>query len=326
MIKAKIRKGVVILSAGAKERVIGVIGAVLLVLFTLYALLDTFVIERSYGTAAVSPTYEVSTATAAVPDEGADGSEKAISASSPVVTENSYSDGEISITLSEYRAYDTAIYVADVTLSSPDQILSAFADNVYGRNVKDETSSIAADNGAILAINGDFYGSRNSGYVIRNGVLYRNVPAGNEDLVIWSDGEFGFINERDVSAEELLSNGAYQVFSFGPALVSDGCIAVTEGEEVGRAKASNPRTAIAVVDDLHYLFIVSDGRTDESEGLTLSELAEFALTLGAQDCYNLDGGGSSTMYFNGKVVNNPTTSGNGTKERSVSDIVYVANY
>ena len=78
-----------------------------------------------------------------------------------------------------------------------------------------------------------------------------------------------------------------------------------------------------MIDDLHYVFVVSDGRTDESEGLSLYQLAEFISELGAETAYNLDGGGSSSMVFNGNVINNPTTSGNRIKERSVSDIVYI---
>ena len=46
--------------------------------------------------------------------------------------------------------------------------------------------------------------------------------------------------------------------------------------------------------------------------------------LGCTEAYNLDGGGSTTMYFNGQVVNQPTTNGNTIKERAVSDIVYIA--
>ena len=88
-------------------------------------------------------------------------------------------------------------------------------------------------------------------------------------------------------------------------------------------RASNPRTAIGIYDDLHYVFVVSDGRTDESEGLSLYQLAEFMQSLGVTTAYNLDGGGSSTMYFNGEIVNNPTTNGKSIKERKVSDIVYV---
>lgn len=87
--------------------------------------------------------------------------------------------------------------------------------------------------------------------------------------------------------------------------------------------ASNPRTAIGIIDNLHYVFVVSDGRTEESEGLSLLELAEFMEGLGVETAYNLDGGGSSTMYFNGEVINTPTTNGRSVKERSVSDIVYI---
>ena len=87
--------------------------------------------------------------------------------------------------------------------------------------------------------------------------------------------------------------------------------------------ASNPRTAIGVVDELHYLFVVSDGRTKTSEGLSLRELAEVLQELGAKTAYNLDGGGSSTMVFQGQVVNNPTTNGKRITERSVSDIVCI---
>lgn len=108
-----------------------------------------------------------------------------------------------------------------------------------------------------------------------------------------------------------------------PALVEDGAVVVSEDDEVGKAKTSNPRTAIGIMDALHYMFVVSDGRTDESAGLSLSQLAEFMQGLGVVTAYNLDGGGSSTMYFNGEVINNPTTSGRSIKERSVSDIVYI---
>ena len=88
--------------------------------------------------------------------------------------------------------------------------------------------------------------------------------------------------------------------------------------------ASNPRTAIGIVDPLHYVFVVSDGRTKASEGLSLRELAQIMQELGVKTAYNLDGGGSSTMVFQGRVVNNPTTNGKRVSERSVSDIVCIA--
>lgn len=130
-------------------------------------------------------------------------------------------------------------------------------------------------------------------------------------------------DQTEVTAQELVEDGVWQAFSFGPALVTDGEISVAEGEETGKAKASNPRTAIGVIDDLHYLFVVSDGRTSESAGLSLHELAAFMQQLGATTAYNLDGGGSSTMVFGGEIINNPTAGGNRIGERKVSDIVYI---
>lgn len=292
-----------------------VLYTILLVSFTCYIILDTFVIARVYTN---------------VPADESDNRSDMPETDNPqytgsaVITDTSYNDQNFSITLTEYREYDTTIYVADVSVSSADYLQTAFAQSSYGRNITEKTSAIAETNNALLAINGDYYGSQEKGYVLKNGVLYRETASSNqEDLVIWEDGSFEIITEGEVTAAALLENGALQVLSFGPALIMDGSISVSESEEVGKAKASNPRTAIGIVDDLHYLFVVSDGRTDESEGLTLYQLAAFIKSLDADIAYNLDGGGSSTMYFNGEIINNPTSSGNTIKERSVSDIVYI---
>ena len=234
-----------------------------------------------------------------------------------------YSDSKSKITVTQYRAYDSNIYVADVEVTDGTSILSAFANNTYGRNITDTTSDMAEENNAVLAINGDYYGARQSGYVIRNGVVYRNQGSNGEDMVISKDGSLSFVSESDTTTDSLIQKQAWQVLSFGPVLVENGQVAVSENDEVGMAMASNPRTAIGTVAKNHYLFVVSDGRTSESAGLSLYELANFMKSLGATNVYNLDGGGSSTMVFQGEVVNNPTTNGNKISERAVSDILYI---
>ena len=304
--------------------------SLVLLAFTAYALLDTFAIRRVYATVE-PPSSETGTGTVSAAAEPAQSvclssesrTAEAGTGAAPaaVQTSDSYSDGSVSVSLMTYRAFDTDIYVADVTLSSPDALQTAFARSSFGRNVTAATSDTAESAGAVLAVNGDNYGSREKGYVIRNGVLYRDTPAREqEDLVIWADGSFSIVSESEVSAQELLDAGAQQVFSFGPGLLSEGEIMVGTRDEVDRAKASNPRTAIAVVAPGHYLLVVSDGRSGESEGLTLYELAEFLQSLGARTAYNLDGGGSSTMVFLGDVVNNPSGRSG---ERAVTDILYV---
>lgn len=299
-----------------------VLYAVILTSFTVYVALDTFVIARAY-TAVPSAGGDNAAAYDPVrPDMEADSASKV--SDSPVITSDSYSDEHMHIQITEYREYDTAIYVADISISSAEYLKTALAQNTYGKNITENTSQIARANNAILAINGDYYGAQTKGYVLKNGVLYRESAAqAREDLAIWADGSFLIITESADSASALLENGVVQILSFGPALVVNGAVCVSNTQEVGKAKASNPRTAIGIVDSLHYLFVVSDGRTDQSEGLSLYQLAAFMQGLGADTAYNLDGGGSSTLYFNGAVINNPTTNGKTIKERGVSDIVYI---
>ena len=299
-----------------------------LLLFTGYLLADTFLIKRVYATAASESDTKASaiqtaeeTETIAIVAEESEAAEEPIP-NEPVTTDTTYSDGNITVQLSAYRLYETTVYVADVQLSSADYLKTALAENSYGRNITAKTSTMASSVNAILAINGDYYGAQRSGYVIRNGVLYRNTSSGSEDLVIYADGTFGIISEDEITAEELLASGAWNVLSFGPALVEGGAVAVSKNDEVGRAMASNPRTAIGVIDDLHYVFVVADGRTSDSDGLSLYELATFLQSIGCETAYNLDGGGSSSMVFLGNLINNPAN-GRKSSERSVSDIVYI---
>ena len=319
-----------------------------------YTLLDSFVIEQTYQTVAAHVVTQVSAAEVTETPastvsssgkkkkssgsgsvKGSSSERRSSSSEESEVIESvdlfssdasSYSDENIQISVTEYTCSDTQLYVADIQLSSIDYLYTAFAQNAYGKNVTDETSSIAQQNSAILAINGDYYGARNSGYVLRNGTLYRDTASSSdqEDLVINADGSFSIITEGTASASDIASSGALQVFSFGPALIIDGEISVSATEEVGKAMASNPRTAICEIEPLHYLFVVADGRTDESEGLSLYELAQFLQdNFEIRTAYNLDGGGSSTMVFNGQLVNNPTTSGSRISERSVSDVICI---
>ena len=174
-------------------------------------------------------------------------------------------------------------------------------------------------------MNGDYYGANSTGYVIRNGVVYRDTvreDSSNGDLAIYKDGSFKIIYEDEISADQLVKGGVVNLLAFGPSLVENGEITVDTNSEVGQSMASNPRTAIGIIDENHYIIVVSDGRTSESEGLSLYQLAEVMKSYGVKTAYNLDGGGSSTLYFNGQVINKPTTNGT-ISERAVSDIVYI---
>ena len=289
-----------------------VLGLLLTSSFT-YSMLKTFVLAETIST--VSNASSTSNTTAA-----------SQAAKNAQVTDTSYSDGNISVTLTEKTVNETQVYVADITLSSSDYLKTALAQNSYGTNVIAKTSVTAAENNAILAVNGDYYGANSSGYVIRNGVVYRDSvreDASNGDLAIYKDGSFKIIYEDQVSADQLVQDGVVNLLAFGPSLVENGEISVDTNTEVGQDMSSNPRTAIGIIDENHYIIIVSDGRTSESKGLSLYQMAEVMKSYGVKTAYNLDGGGSSTLYFNGQVINKPTTGGSKISERAVSDIVYI---
>lgn len=247
------------------------------------------------------------------------------------VTENSAVTSDASIQISTVvtgsGAETVTYYVADVTLNDATALRSAFANNQFGENITETTSTIAQANDALFAINGDYYGFRSTGIVIRNGVVYRDSGA-RQGLAFYRDGHVEVFDETATDAQTLVDAGVWNTLSFGPALVEDG--EIVEGiDEIEidtnfgnhSIQGNQPRTAVGVIDENHLVFVVVDGRsTGYSAGVDMNELAQIMQGLGCETAYNIDGGGSSTMYFNGALVNNPLGKG---KERGTSDILYI---
>jgi exopolysaccharide biosynthesis protein len=218
-------------------------------------------------------------------------------------------------------------YVADLLLTDATALRSAFADDAFGENIIDTTSSIAAQNDAAFAINGDYYGFRDSGIVIRNGVAFRDAGA-REGLAFYRDGHAEVYDETATTADALVAAGVWNTLSFGPAVVRDGAevpgidqVEIDTNFGNHSIQGRQPRTCVGVIDANHLAMVVVDGRsTGYSAGVTLPELAAIMLDLGCETAYNIDGGGSSTMVHDGELVNRPLGK---TSERGTSDILYI---
>ena len=306
-----------------KSKVITIIAAILLIIaLILYKLADRYLIEHVEVLVTPNKVASAATVTTTTTSESAQ----------PIQSDDwNYKDANETISIKKVQtgSGDDTItyYVADVTFSNSTNLLTAFAKNAFGTNIIQNTSTIAAGNDAIFAINGDYYGFRNDGVVIRGGTVYRDDPA-RDGLALLEDGTLEVYDEEEKSSDELLAEGVTNSFSFGPILVDDGEIpgdfsSVRIDKNFGNhsIQDANPRTGIGMISPNHFLFIVVDGRkSGYSRGMTLTEFAQLFKDLGATEAYNLDGGGSSTMYFQGRVVNNPLGKGN---ERGVSDIIYI---
>lgn len=248
------------------------------------------------------------------------------------LTENGLTADQGSITLNTIvtgsGSDQITAYCAEIILDDQTLLRSAFANNQFGLNIIDVPSSIAAEHNGIWAINGDYYGFRETGIVVRNGVVYRDSPA-REGLAFYKDGTVKVYDETTTSAQTLVDEGVWNTLSFGPSLLNsgeiiDGIDSVEVDTNFGNhsIQGEQPRTAIGVKDKNHLIFLVVDGRSEGySRGATMPELAQMLKDLGCVTGYNIDGGGSSVMVFNGSLVNNPLGKG---EERGTSDILYIA--
>jgi exopolysaccharide biosynthesis protein len=114
--------------------------------------------------------------------------------------------------------------------------------------------------------------------------------------------------------------GAVDVIGGNPMLLVNGTVQSADVDGTGGYFGPNPRTAVGTTGDGKLLIVVVDGREyGYSAGMTLRQLAEFMAALGARDAINLDGGGSSTMWINGRIANRPSDP----TERPVSSALVV---
>ena len=299
-----------------------------LVISSSYLMLDTFVLERVGNSGIVLPSVSEASQLDVSSSEFEPSTSEVPSSIQPIptFTEFGYEDGSMTLSIDVIRRFDTQVYVAILQTTNPSLIKSAFGGDTYGKNIREKTSAMATRKNAIFAINGDYYGFRDSGYVVRNGLAYRlnPRPANADDAVVLSEtGVMSKIDEATITITDLAAMLPWQVWSFGPLLMNQGELVVDATTKVPYELNSNPRTAIGQVDAQTFLFLVSDGRTSESAGLSVLEIALVFQEYGATFAYNLDGGGSATMWFNGRLINKPVNSGSTISERSVSDCIYI---
>lgn len=176
------------------------------------------------------------------------------------------------------------------------------------------TSEIAEKYSALAAINGSYFDMKVGGAWVFLQADGRQV-AGNKSKVIFShngafaedtSGTFMILKRPETDWEY---SPAYKfVMAAGPIMIHDDQIC--EIDSVRFNLKRHPRTAVGITADDHLILVTVDGRQKEAAGMTIPELTLLMDDLNCRDALNLDGGGSTTMYINGKtangVVNYPT--------------------
>ena len=249
----------------------------------------------------------------------------------PVFTDSGYSSRDICIKISSYDTgegvIDSPYTVADIYVRDIRCLQSYFAGGKYiPTGHGEEILTLMEESGAIVAANGDYYSMQMGSGVLRNGVLYRYPKADFDVFVLYDDGSVTIYPKRSIRTEQDWAKAfenAWQVWSFGPSLLDE------NGKQYEDLRASlfpvvanrNPRTGIGYYEPGHYCLVVVDGRDgDSAPGASIEEFASVFESLGCKQAYNLDGGGTSRMAFDGEIITEPS------QDRVLPDIVLVAEY
>lgn len=235
-----------------------------------------------------------------------------------VIRENRvYRSGNVNVSITQVHEKGADIYIADIYIKDIECLQAAFGKDTYGRGYTEQTRAIAERKGAVITLNGDYYGARNSGTVIRNGVLYREDPTPEFDVgVLYWDGTMECFSPKDFDAQREMERGAYQAWSFGPMLLDRDGNAMEEFNS--KVNPRNPRAALGYYEPGHYCMVAVDGRSDESKGLSLVNMSALMKYLGCKAAYNMDGGKTAVMVFGNEVVNKPVENG-----RACSDFIMI---
>ena len=167
---------------------------------------------------------------------------------------------------------------------------------------KENNAIVAINGGGFIDINGESNGGEPRGIIIEDGKIIQSSR--NRDK---AGGVIGFTNDHklflgDVSAEKALEAGVRDAVEFGPFLIVNGKSSFIKGNG---GYGIHPRTAIGQRKDGIVLFLVVDGRRVDSIGAGMKDLTDIMLKYGAYNAANLDGGNSSVLVINNKIVNRP---------------------
>lgn len=200
-----------------------------------------------------------------------------------------------------YSGYLAAVY-------DPSKIKVTYSKNlgVTGEYLVD----MAKREGAVLAINGggfvDIEGMSNGGQAL-GAVISNGKIVSNYGKSYYGGGIVGFTNDNKlylgkISANEAIEMGIRDAVEFGPFLIVNGKSSFINGNG---GYGVHPRTAIAQRKDGIVLFLVIDGRSLKSKGADMNDLVKILLRYHAYNAANLDGGNSSVMVVNNKIINHP---------------------
>ncbi len=231
-----------------------------------------------------------------------------------------YETSTLKVSVEPKKTSYTNYWVCHIQTFSTQQLCSALCGGTYG-NPRAKTSAEVAEHNGVIGINGSGF-SYSSGEpapgksMIKDGKIYNDTYSNGNIMCVTQDGGM-FTAIAGMTVEDMLNRGVRDTYCFGPTLVENG-----KAYEITSAFQQTyryQRTAVGMVNPGDYYILIVDGKgSGGSQGMTYEEMQKTFLDLDCQYAYNLDGGGSTTLVFKGRIINS-LTDGN---ERPCADILY----
>lgn len=239
------------------------------------------------------------------------------------LSDREYEDPTLHVTIEELREDGCDYWVARIKIADASQLRTMSAGG-FDTSMSMKGTALAKRVNAVLAIDGDYYCYTGTGYILRQGQLYLDLLNGERDvLLIDEDGDFHVVHMPKAGEVTDTVDGkkVINAFYFGPILVENGQVPeVVDGPNMA-ATERRQRMCIAQVGPLEYMVVCCEAPARGSSGMTLRQFAELVATLGVETAYNLDGGDSTMLIFDGEKLNDVTS----TSTRSICDIIYFAS-
>lgn len=240
-----------------------------------------------------------------------------------------------------YRARDTEVgttyYVAKIPYTNSDgsrNIIKKeystnddFTDLNYPANMALKQNALLACNASSCVWNENTNSYKITGIQIKDGVALADenlyVASSYYTLGVKEDGTLS-VYPNTTTSQQLLDDGVVNSFAFTVPVIINGQIATEEMDAYANASTLHPRNVIGQDADKNIYILISEGRRPEEAGFTLEQVGNILIR--DYNCiiaYNLDGGGSAQLLWDGIMINTPIDETLGTVERKTSDILYV---
>ena len=224
------------------------------------------------------------------------------------------------------QVLDGGVYTfSEVKIAHPSQFRRFLSGGVFGSDKLYVTTEMAKSVNAVVASSGDFYGYRQAGTLVYDGVVRRVNNGLVDTCYVDENGDLLFTSrfeqlDKEASQQFVDENRILFSLAFGPVLIENGEVITPESYAVGEINDHYPRSALCQLGELHYLLAVVNGEEAQPEVPTIHRFAENLQKSGIQTAYALDGGQTAVIAMDGQLINAVLYG----HQRKISDIIYFA--